>query len=277
MTIPAQLSSPLDTSHYPSYLSLMYQVVQSISGKPSIDPRWPDCQELAAKLFFHASTIHWLRQGTRAPLPGTNAQASFFDLTSVSVLARACLDTFLTLFHVFFSPASEDEFEFRYVLWKLAGEVVREGPAPSDASLQESHDLAQQDIADLRARIKATALYKSLTAKQQRAVLAGARSVNWSRTAEEAGFGKQMIRQIRAFYSGHVHADGLSASQVLGAETRDAQIEHIEIDMTTVMIVLAKFICLYADKFPEARAVCLSNADNYERCIMLAGAASSVP
>ncbi|MEX2030540.1 MAG: hypothetical protein WD906_06180 [Anaerolineales bacterium] len=184
------------------------------------------------------------------------------------------MDTFLTLYHVFFSPETEDDFEFRYSLWRLAGEVVREGLPPSDPSLRPSYDFAQRDIANLRRRLEATSRFKTLTTKKQRSAMRGHRSVNWPKTAEEAGFGKQMIHQIRAFYSGHVHADGLSASQVIQAETRDAQIEHVEIDMTMVMVVLAKFVCLYAGKFPEAKAACERNGGTYQHAVSLARAAS---
>jgi hypothetical protein len=237
----------------------------------------PDCQELAGKLFFHAASIYWLRQGTKAPLPGSGVEASFFDLTSTSVLVRACLDTYLTLFDVFFNHSTDDEFEFKHAMWRLAGEAVREHVVPSEPSLMDSYLLAQQEIKHLRARLQATTAFQSLTPKQQRKALAGLRHADWTATAMAAGFGQKMIRQLRAFYSSHVHADGLSAGQVVGSDSATTQIEHIEMDMATTMIILSKFICLYAHHFPEARAECDRSSDIFHRAQVLAGAAALIP
>jgi hypothetical protein len=269
--------NPLDAAQYPAFLSLTYQVVQSIQDRISEDPRWPDCQELAAKLFFHSATIYWLRQGTEAPLPGTGKKASFYDLTSTSVLVRACLDSYLTLYDVFFRQTCDDDFEYAHALWRLAGEAVREGVVPSDPSLNRAYNQAQENIAHLRARVQATSKWKSLAQRQKRKALAGVRSVDWGELAHAAGFGKQMIRRMRAFYSGHVHADGLSTSQVIGSQSAAEQIEHIDTDMSTVLIVLSKFICLYAAKFPEAMTVCVASPDFYHRAVVLDEAARRIP
>jgi hypothetical protein len=269
--------NPLDVAQYPSFLSLTFQVAQSIAGKQSADPRWPDCQELATKLFFHAATIYCLRQGTKAPLPGSGKEASFFDLTSVSVLVRACIDTYLTLHEVFFRPSTDDDFEFAHALWKLSGEVVRENVVPTDPALHGSYLLAQEEIARLRDRLRASAKFKTLSPKQGRRVLAGVRLTDWGVAARAAGFGEQRIRRMRAYYSGHVHADGLSAAQVVGSDNAATQIEHIEIDMATVLIVLSKFICLYAANFPEAKAVCDANNSLFHRAQVLDEAARRIP
>lgn len=262
------------TDQYLQVLDLAYQVAQSLKGKPSADPRLPDCQQLAAKLFFHAATIYWLRQGTKAPLLSSEEGAFFYDFPSVTVLTRAALETFLTLFEVFLEPTTEDEAEFNHALWQLSGFVIREDFIPSDPRLQERVPNLQKEIQEMRTRLQKTTKFRSLKPGEQRDVLKGKRKRDWPSVAEAAGFGEQTIRRWYSYYSGYVHADGLSGAQIVSVQTAQDQIEFIEMHMLTVIVVLSKMILGYAKKFPEARAVCDNNPNTFYLAEIFSRAAS---
>src|SRR5260221_10792360 len=139
---------------YLQLLDLTYEVAQSLKGKKSPDPRLPDCQQLAVKLFFHAATVYQLREeSTKAPVPYSLNGSSFYDFPSIAVLTRAILETYLTLFEIFFEPSTEDEFEFNHALWLLSGFVIRENFDPSDPTLQEQITKAQKEIQEMRNRL----------------------------------------------------------------------------------------------------------------------------
>lgn len=80
-----------------------------------------------------------------------------------------------------------------------------------------------------------------------------------------------------AYYSGYVHADGLSGAQIGITQTAQDQIEYIEIHMNTILIVLSKMIIDYAKRFPEAKAACDKKPDAYYRAETWSGAASLLP
>jgi hypothetical protein len=266
-----------DINQYLKLLDLTYQVTQSLKGKPSSDPRWFDCQQLAAKLFFHAATVYDLRFGTKVPLLSSMNGADFYDFASVAVITRAALETYLTLFEVFFEPATDDEFEFSHALWKLSGFVVRENYIPADPELQSQFTNAQQEIQDMRNRLQKTAKFASMACHQQKEVLKGKRKRARKSVANAAGFGQQTIEGMYAYYSGYVHADGLSGAQIEIAKTAHEQIEHIEFHMKTVMVVMSKMIVGYAKKFPEAKAACNTNMDTFYIAETLAQAVSRMP
>jgi hypothetical protein len=267
--------SPSTTAQYLQLLDLTYEVAQSLKGKPSPDSRWPGCQQLATKLFFHAATVYWLREAsTKAPVPRSLNGCSFFDFPSVAVLTRAALETYLTMFEVFFEPATEDEFEFKHAHWLLSGFVLRENFVSLDPSIQSQFT---KEIQVMRTRLHKTKKYESLKPPEQRKISKGKAIRSWKDVAKAAGFGEQTIQQIYAYYSGYVHADGLSATQIVTAKTAQNQIEHIEIHMRTIMIVLSKMILDYAKKFPEAKVACDKNPKTYYRAEILSGAASRLP
>ena len=265
------------TDEYIEVLDLIYEVAQSLKGKSSEDPRLPDCQQLAVKLFFHCASGYWLSLGTKAPVAASAGGANFFDFASIAVITRAALETYLTLFEVFIEPENDDEFEFRHALWQLSGFIVREGLAPTDPSLEEAAIEAGHDIEYLRDRIRSTQAYKSLTRRQQSNVLNGRRTRNWKEVALSAGFGLQFIRRIYSFYSGYVHADGLSGTQIMGATTAEEQKFHIKMHMFTLLLVMSKMILDYASKFDEAEKTLKHYPELHNRIVIWTEAVRLLP
>ena len=235
-------------------MNLLYQVAQALEGKSVADPRLPDCQQLATKLFFHSSSIYWLSQGTKTPFPKPQG-ANFFDFASIVVLTRAVIETYLTMFEVFFEPATDDEKEYRHALWLLSGFILREKYAPSTPEFKKEYDDSRIQIQEMRERLKKTQTFKNLSSKQQKNILEGERRRSWERVAKSAGFGLQTIRQVYAFHSSYVHADGLSGTQITTAKTRDDQIQFIETQMSFVMMVMSKMILDYVKTFPESAEI----------------------
>lgn len=255
---------------YLEMLDLAYEVAQALRGKPATDKRLPDCQQLGGKLCLHALTIYHLSQGTRAPIPlSLEGGASFLDHASIAVLTRAALETYLVLFEVFFEPASDDDSEFAHALWKLSGFVLRETYDPTGPTPPE--------VQALRARLQNTGRFRSLTLPQQRDTLRGRRDRDWSAVARAAGFGENTLRMLYKYYSGYVHADGLSGAQIADADTLKVQREHAFRHMQVVMIVLAKMILNYADRFAESRQVCGKRPTTYYLAQIYSGAAGMAP
>jgi len=230
--------------------------VQAIKGKLSADRRWPDCQQLAIKIFFHAATIYSLRDATKTPLKSLDGGVNFFDFASAAVIARSAFDTYLTMFDVFFAPNNEDEFEFNYIVWQLSGFIIRESKT-SNPEMREGVNNSKQYIEELRTRIQATSKFNSLKPGEKNGILyKGDRKRDWKRIAKAAGFSDRAIIILRNYYSGYVHADGLSGLQIETAKSAKEQIELLEAHMLTMMVIMSKTIIIYAEKFEESMDVC---------------------
>lgn len=245
-------------NEYLQLLDLTYQVVDSLKGKTHPDPRYYHCNRVATKLFFHSATIYWLRQGTKGPVPPPEG-AFFYDFASVAVITRTAVETYLTMYELFFEAITEDEREFRHALWLLSGFVIRESLVPGGAADRAKVADLQREIEELRDRIRNTATFAALTDGQKRRALQGKRIPRkFEDRAKAAGFGPKYTRLISQQYlSGYVHSDGLSAAQVSEAETKEKQIEYIEGGMWLVMMAMAKMILEYKRLFPSAEAWCM--------------------
>ena len=89
---------------YIELLKIFSRTVEASKGiGAGADDRILDAEGLALKFFGHASAAFHLYQGTVLSHLGTN----FIDMSSINVLGRAALETFLVFHHVFISPTSE--------------------------------------------------------------------------------------------------------------------------------------------------------------------------
>lgn len=260
---------------YLSLLDLTYRVVQALQGKKVTDERLYHCEGLAKKLFFHCCTIYSLSRGTFVQLRGAE-QVGCHDFSSIAVLARAALETYLTMFEVFVAPATDDEREFQHECWLLSGFVVRERWQPS-SRVAEQFAAAKKDIQQMRSRIKATEVYKRLKPKQREKVLQWGRIGRLRERLAAAGLGGTAWSNEYAYQSGHVHADGLSAVQVKRAATKEEQEWLMQPQMTIAKVAMSKMICDYVAMFPESREVAEANPETYTLAQVLSGAAEVLP
>ena len=246
-------------NEYLSLLDLTYHVAQSLEGKTYPDSRFYDCNSLALKLFFHGATLYWLRQGTKAPVPEPNG-AYFFDAASAAMISRSIFETYLTMFEVFFDQISNDEREFRHACWLLEGFIIRENVTHLDPDLNEKFVDSQIKIETIRARIKKTIKFQSLTEKQKQAILKGNRLLKkFEDRAKAAGFAPKIVQRMNRYLSSYVHSDGLSAIQLMASKTKEEQQDHFDSLMYLPMMAMSKMILAYKKLFPSAEDSCIAH------------------
>lgn len=108
---------------YIKLLEILGRVAEANKGVVAgADDRILDAEGLLLKFFWHAASALYLFRSTTLP----DIRASFFDSASINVLGRAALETFLVFHYVFTAPTSENEKDFRYVSWTLAGLLERQ-------------------------------------------------------------------------------------------------------------------------------------------------------
>lgn len=258
-------SNIFNQDEYLLILDLTYEVAQVLKGETPSELHLGYCNELALKVFSHATTIYWLRQGTRAPVPYSIGESNFFDFPSVIVITRSLFETYLKMYEVFFEPSTDDDREFRFTLWQLAGMLVLDKWGKPDNLSEGVYEESQRYIKELKDRIQQTQRYQTLSKGEQKTVLTKGKmsSYHWRDAAKAAGFTNRFI-DIYRYYSSYVHADGLSTSQVMNSQTKKEQIELIELAMFIVTVILSKIILNYYDNFPESKTVCKKQQNSYK-------------
>jgi len=158
---------------FPVLLDLLIRLVETKAGQ-KIEPgdEWRnDAQTLALKLFKHLVSMHALSQGATVEY-SNKVQLSHIDHSSIIVIARAALETYLVWHYLYAQPNTELS-RFRYLTWKLGGLMDRQRlQAVSKIGLEvQAKELFVVDA--LRAEISAFPQFLIFSEKQKKRLLDG--------------------------------------------------------------------------------------------------------
>lgn len=239
---------------YPLLLHHMVTVSGSMGGQPVGDePSMVHIEGISMKLIFHASAAYSLYRGTTLRYD-EKTFLQFTDFSSIAVLTRSALETFLAFHFVYCDPATADERRFRFLCWHYGGYLDRqELPVISDEGAKLLQNEAAQ-MEDVKKEILAHPIFNTLSKKQQDKILDGQwrMGFSWPALAEKAGFNKEYFTGIYSHLCGYAHTSRLSINQVQQAKDRAIQQDSAEACLSYCLITMANFLFSFASLFPVA-------------------------
>jgi hypothetical protein len=247
-------------NEYLNLLRVFVRIVEANKGTPAgQDDRILDAEGLALKFFGHSSTAFYIYRGTVLPDLGAN----FVDSASINVLGRAALETFLVFHYVFVAPKSEEERNFRYTSWLLAGLIERQTFPIQSPKGKEMLSKERELISPLQAKLKRNAQFRALTQRQQKDLLEKGqwKLHSWKEIALSAGLGHTHAEALYHYLCGYAHAGNLSILQIRKVETPQSQRSLCAPTITTLMISTANMIRSYCKIFPKSESVLHEDPD----------------
>jgi len=251
MTTNLGFSSEQDLN---TLLELFVELVQSQAGQEVRDGEaWlNDRQTLATKLYRH---LHSMRQlGTGSVLLFRGQGSSFIDHSSVKVLARASLETYLVFYYIF-GKNDLEESRFRHTSWVLGGLMDRQNFVATTSASQRVRAVEWKQVLSLREKLQSHRSFHFFTKKQQGKLLDGEWKTGkaWDDLAINAGFHPIYFRNIYSFLCGYSHSSYASALQVGQATEIESQ-RMLSGSMFGVACMLAAhFAVTYASMFERAQ------------------------
>jgi len=237
-------------SEYIKLLKIFVRVVEANKGiGAGDDDRILDAEGLAMKFFGHASAVFYLYQGTIIP----NVVVNFFDTSSINILCRAALETFLVFHYVFVSPTSEDVKDFRYNSWVLAGLLERQTYPVQSKNGKEMLQEEAKLIAPLKERINNNRHFKVLKRGQQKDLLEKGkwRLQSWKEIALDAKLSPMHAQAFYSYLCEYAHAGNLSVLQLRTARTIQSKQLLCAATINFVIISIANMIKSYCKLFPR--------------------------
>lgn len=235
-------------THYVNLMKLFIRIVEASKGAPAgNDDRLIDAEALALKFIGHVSAAYYLYQGTVLP----TINANFVDPSSVNVLGRAALETFLVFHHVFVAPGPEEEKEFRYISWLLAGFLERQTyPAHSPQGKKALAEEAKL-IPPLQVRLRKNRYFKTITLKQQKSLLERGKwkLPSWKELALSAGLSRTYAEAFYSYLCEYAHAGNLSALQIRNARTLQSQRALCGAAIGLLIVSIANMVRSYCEVF----------------------------
>lgn len=243
------------TSESRTLLLLTVQLIESQAGRLiPVGLSWMnDAQVLARKLYYHLASLHVLAQPVEVLVP--QGSAPHIDHSSVLILARAALETYLTFAHVY-GCGDPDLREFRHLTWHCAGLLDRQALQASARKAENRRKLAdeRETIETLRAAMQAHDRWAQHPANDRKAFLKGdwRAGRGWAAIGVEAGFHPVHIRDLYGYLCGYSHASWLSILQVRDARELVQQATMAATSVSFACVLMSFFTHHYVALFPEA-------------------------
>ena len=242
---------------YIELLKIYMQVVEANKDVVSVgDERILDAEGLAIKFFGHTISLYYLYKGISVRDQGL-AICDFVDPSSINVVGRAAIETFLTFHYVFVEPQTDEDKDLRYISWELAGLIERQGfPARSPAGKKRLED-DKQLIETLRNKLKKNSVFDTLSNRQKRRLIERGewRLKSWREIILSAGLSKIHAESFYSYLCGYAHSGNLSILQVRQTRTNQERRALIESTFSLMMIAMANIIKAYCAIFPKAKAM----------------------
>lgn len=185
---------------------------------------------LTYKFFAHCTTILRLYQQEEARI--SFAGKTYLDNASIRALVRVCVETYLTLFEVFFEHFNDsDTLEFRYRIWLLKGlapGLLLQERLPllldteTIANYSSQVEERKRDNEECKRIIQESAYFRRLPDQQRKNIekqLSNPKKyplIKYTDREQEqlfsdAGLNHHILRHIYSSTSSSIHSDGYSA------------------------------------------------------------------
>jgi len=222
----------------------------------SADDAWINhAQILAVKLFKQACSVRVVVNTTQLDFQD-GKQIVFVDHCSATILARACLETFI-VFHLIFQSKDPALRRFKHGVWRLGGLMGRLKLHPSTEQARATLQTTRLQAAEQIAEIEASPYLGDYKPEQAKRLLKGEWRVGWSWTdkAVRAGFNKKYFQNVYSHFCGYADSSYISSMQMGEAQSMEYQRMQTLVALQTSVHVMARTVAFYVELFPIGRAV----------------------
>ncbi len=249
-------------------IDILAQVISVVTVSSVADlterERKTDAHNLANRFIQYTMTVlHLCNDRNSVNLPSFG-DIRVLDPASIDILARAAMEAFLVFHHIYYSPSTGDEGEFRYRTYKVIGLAERQGLPEGTFEHQKQKDEEKKRIEGIIGSLEANPIFKNLTQRQKKGIATGHqrdlwrwdsntnRILFWSEIAVDAGLSKMMAQRMYSYLSGHAHSGSLSVLQTQQAVVRKEVEKLITPSLDTTKILTANMINEYTAIFKDA-------------------------
>lgn len=252
-------------------LDILAQVINAVKVSSIDDPNERDrlthAHNLANRFFQYALTMLHLCDDKNVENLPSFGSIKVGDPASIDVLTRAAMEAFLVFHHVFYSPSTADEKDYRYLTYRAAGLGERQNLPETVFENVEQKAEEKKRLEDICAMLESNAIYRSLAPRLKARFMKGKEVDLWRRQSDtntrlswrdigiEAGLSEMIALHMYRHLSGHAHSGSLSVMQTQQAVVRNEAEYLISPSINTLKVLAANMIREYTELFPEAQPV----------------------
>lgn len=252
-------------------LHIVIEIGNKLSGQPYIhkDKNFIYAEGLGKKLIGHSLSARHLYSGFQAKIK-SNIFAPQIDFSSILILTRAAVESYLTFHYLFVSPRNETERDFRFLCWDLSGYLDRENAEATQKEFIERKEAEKKRIQELKKQIREHDYLKTHGEKIKELALDGQWRLksSWSKIAVKSGFKKTFFDKQYKFLCGYAHSGRLSVLQIQQTKNNTDEKQMADASLGILKMVLAKYIFDYVNLIPELKSTINFETPDYYKVIV---------
>lgn len=249
---PVQLS---DEKNFVILLNIFFEIISANKGTPvGDDERILDAEGLGYKFTNHCLSMLKIYRGISFNdfiIPIRDLP----DPSSFNVLGRAALESFLTFHYIFNDNKDDDEKDFKYITWVVAGLIERQSYFVRSKGAKSKLLYEKQIINDLIIKIENNPYYLRLTPKQQKEVKKKGhwKLKSWKEIGISAGLSKVQAETFYKYLCGYAHSGNISVVQIRQSKTLEERRSLMDGTMGLMKIAISFMIKEYCLFFPKSK------------------------
>jgi hypothetical protein len=236
---------------YSTFLDIISKLVEKNStNKVQISKDRLFQHEMFIKYTFHLASIFTLEKGSY--FSKSDARKIAYDYSSVIVLFRAALETYLTYYYIYCDSINEDEKMFRYCNWLIDGLNFRQTINVSFSSeLQQKKEKENIEIIESIEIIWKTDAFNNLSEKQKQLVITKRQWIKpgWADIIAKTGMTEYWAKRFYSLFSAYAHTTSLSIMQFRDATIKGEGKQLSSSFASIIFMVSALFINSYEKHF----------------------------
>lgn len=139
-----------------------------------------------------------------------------WDISSLAVIVRALIETYNVFYYLIIDEISEEELDFRYLVWHLHSESERLRMLKTIGSKNPAIQTIEKDIASYKEKLLKNTIYISKNTDDKRKYRKGEEGIALSNSqiSEKAGISTNYYKSTYKFLSSYTHTFPFSIQQV---------------------------------------------------------------
>jgi len=263
---------PLKVQAFEVLFPYTFNLIDSVTTVPAPPDKLFFARGIPTRIIRQVCSVCRLEEPI--PIPNGSGQ-TVTDPISVSVIARAVLESYLVWENIFISSTTEEEKEFWYFAWALKSfklHTAQKPPLPNALTIQtdpktgkpkqmkaiDVYNNMLERVDELQNSLKNNAHYKSimyLPNKKDKSHYEEYAKNGWKVSPPfllEKSMKYFHSRKIYDYLSATSHLDYIDVKQILLAKTHEEIKTIAEASLTVILVVLARLCEQYPLVFPEA-------------------------
>lgn len=226
---------------------------------PNLDFGEAYIETLNIKILLATNTALQVANGQN--LKVLDREIDVIDIPSLYVVARTIIECFLTIEYLFVNDISQEERNFRFKLWKIAGFMMRQQTINDTNKIHSAKiESERQEIDKLKKEVKTSEFYSQLSKNQIWKLDAYGipRTISWSDLLNKSSINTELLDGYYKLYSNYAHSEFVSIMQMKQMNLNinsPVAIDNLTSTLNNIRIINCVAINLFIQKFEESKEI----------------------